>query len=99
MSAQRSVTFSLFQDYAVIESSTRALIINLNTKIIYLSSFSDGKLTEQQLIDNLEKKHLLGKIGNPKNVAEFAYYITQNDFINGSNLIMDGGACIKLSTE
>lgn len=46
MSAQRSVTFSLFQDYAVIESSARALIINLNTKIIYLSSFSDGKLTE-----------------------------------------------------
>ena len=46
MSAQRSVTFSLFQDYVVIESSARALIINLNTKIIYLSSFSDGKLTE-----------------------------------------------------
>jgi hypothetical protein len=60
---------------------------------------SDGILTEKELIDNLEKKHLLGKIGNPKNVAEFAYYITQNDFINGSNMIMDGGACIKLSTE
>lgn len=46
MSAQRSVTFSLFQDYAIIGSSAGVLIINLNTKIIYLSSFSDGKLTE-----------------------------------------------------
>ena len=46
MSVQRSVTFSLFQDYAIIGSSAGVLIINLNTKIIYLSSFSDGKLTE-----------------------------------------------------
>ena len=60
---------------------------------------SEDNLTEHDLIQNLEKKHLLGKIGKPKNVAEFAYYLTQNDFINGSNLIMDGGACIKLSTE
>ena len=46
MSAQRSVTVTLFQDYAVIGSSARALIMNLNAKIIYLSSFSDGKFTE-----------------------------------------------------
>ena len=60
---------------------------------------SEDNLSEIELIKKLGEKHLLGKIGKPKNVAEFAYYLTQNDFINGSNLIMDGGACIKLSTE
>jgi len=56
-------------------------------------------LSEDELLNNLEKKHLLGKIGSPKNIADFTYFITENEFINGSNLLIDGGASIKLSTE
>ena len=58
-----------------------------------------NNLSEEELINRLGSKHLLGKIGDPYNVADFVYYIIQNEFINGSNLIMDGGASIKLSTE
>jgi CMP-N-acetylneuraminic acid synthetase/NAD(P)-dependent dehydrogenase (short-subunit alcohol dehydrogenase family) len=57
----------------------------------------DGDENEQ--INNLSKKHLLGNIGTPQNVSEFVYYIISNNFMTGANYIMDGGASIKLSTE
>ena len=50
-------------------------------------------------LQTLSESHILGKIGTPENVAEFIYYIINNNFITGSNLIIDGGATIKLSTE
>lgn len=55
--------------------------------------------SEDNKIKYLASKHILGSIGSPRNVSEFVYYITSNDFITGSNFIMDGGASIKLSTE
>ena len=54
---------------------------------------------EISLIRNLGSKHLLGKIGTPENIADIVYYITNNKFLTGSNIIIDGGATIKLSTE
>ncbi len=58
-----------------------------------------GDGDSNDLVNNLGKKHLLGKLGSPDNVANFVYYILHNYFLTGSNLIMDGGATIKLSTE
>ena len=58
-----------------------------------------GDGDSNNLVNNLGKKHLLGKIGSPDNVANFVYYILQNNFLTGSNIIMDGGASIFLSTE
>lgn len=58
-----------------------------------------GKGTEEQLFNTLEYKHLLGKIGTPNNIANLVYYILSNNFLTGSNIIIDGGATIKLSTE
>ena len=58
-----------------------------------------GNGTSEDMVNNLAAKHLLKQIGDPCNVAEFVYYIISNKFINGSNLIMDGGATIRLSTE
>jgi CMP-N-acetylneuraminic acid synthetase/NAD(P)-dependent dehydrogenase (short-subunit alcohol dehydrogenase family) len=57
----------------------------------------EGNITE--LLNNLANKHLLGKIGNPSEVADLVISILNNEFINGSNFIIDGGASIKLSTE
>jgi NAD(P)-dependent dehydrogenase (short-subunit alcohol dehydrogenase family) len=58
-----------------------------------------GNITK--LIDNLAKMHLLKRVGSPKDIANFVHFISdnKNSFINGSNLIIDGGAHIKLSTE
>lgn len=58
-----------------------------------------GNGDENSMIHNLSSKHLLGEIGTSDNVAEFVYYVISNKFITGSNLIMDGGASIRLSTE
>ena len=60
-----------------------------------------NKLLEDQneQINILSNKHILGDIGTPQNVSEFVYYIISNNFMTGSNYIMDGGASIKLSTE
>lgn len=58
-----------------------------------------GNGDENKLINTLESKHLLGKIGNPDNIANLVYYVINNNFLTGSNLIIDGGATIKLSTE
>ena len=58
-----------------------------------------GNGNENEQINILSKKHILGNIGTPQNVSEFVYYIISNNFMTGSNYIMDGGASIKLSTE
>jgi NAD(P)-dependent dehydrogenase (short-subunit alcohol dehydrogenase family) len=54
------------------------------------------------LVNNLGELHLLGKVGNVDEIAEFVYFVSNDDngrFINGANLLIDGGASIKLSTE
>ena len=58
-----------------------------------------GNGHEDIMVENLSNKHILGRIGTSKNVAEFVYYLISNQFITGSNLVMDGGASICLSTE
>lgn len=61
-----------------------------------------GSGSEVELIDNLGKKHLLGRVGKPNEIAnliEFVANKNNGEFINGANILIDGGACIKLSTE
>ena len=60
---------------------------------------SRGHCGDKNVLDKIKNKHLLKNIGEPKDVAELCFYITKNNFITGSNIIMDGGASIKLSTE
>lgn len=51
-------------------------------------------------LEKMNQSHLLGKIGQPTDVAELAYFMTtQGNFITGANYLIDGGASIKLSTE
>ncbi len=54
------------------------------------------------LVRKLGEKHLLGNVGKPFEIANIVEFIANNDngeFINGSNILIDGGASIKLSTE
>lgn len=73
--------------------------IDFNKVEIFLVSKSYLIRNENDQVNNLSNKHLLGKIWTPKNVSEFVYYIISNTFITGANYIMDGGASIRLSTE
>jgi NAD(P)-dependent dehydrogenase (short-subunit alcohol dehydrogenase family)/CMP-N-acetylneuraminic acid synthetase len=58
-----------------------------------------GKGDINNRLEKLSKSHLMGNIGTPENVADTVLYIVNNNFVNGINLVMDGGASIKLSTE
>ena len=61
----------------------------------------DGKNTDE-LVYKLGKKHLFEKVGQPNEIANVVEFIANSnncEFINGSNIIIDGGASIKLSTE
>lgn len=67
-----------------------------------LSRGHAGCGTSDELIENLGKSHLLKKVGMPYEIANLVEFVADNKngkFINGTNLIIDGGACIKLSTE
>lgn len=57
-----------------------------------------GKGSEQDSVDNLADKHILKRIGYPKEIADIVHYITQKN-MTGSNVVVDGGTTIKLSTE
>ena len=73
----------------------------INTKMLRsgLMRGHVGKGNENDQLNKLSSKHLLGSVGTPENVSEFVYYLVSNNFITGANYIMDGGASIKLSTE
>jgi NAD(P)-dependent dehydrogenase (short-subunit alcohol dehydrogenase family) len=55
-----------------------------------------------KLLEQLERRHPLGRIGKPKEVAEAVLFLCDNkrsSFITGQLLVVDGGALARLSTE
>lgn len=60
------------------------------------------ELTDNDLIDNLGKQHLMGKVGRTDHISKMILFLADNKrsgFTTGSNVVVDGGATIKLSTE
>lgn len=69
---------------------------------INTSMLKDGLKREGMTLKQMKKKHMLGKIGKPEEIANLVYYLSdrkKSGFIIGQNLIIDGGASIRLSTE
>ncbi len=53
-------------------------------------------------LDNLARKTVNGRIGQPTEIAQSIYFLADNDqssFMTGQALIVDGGATARLSTE
>ena len=49
-----------------------------------------------------KEKHILGDIGKPIEIAKLVEFIANDNngrFLNGSNIIIDGGVSARLSTE
>ncbi|MDY6846733.1 MAG: SDR family oxidoreductase [Chloroflexota bacterium] len=60
----------------------------------------DGDLTER--LQNLARKTVNGRIGQPEEIAKAIYFLadnTQSSFMTGQALVVDGGATARLSTE
>jgi len=61
-----------------------------------------GDHSETELVEILGSKHILGRIGEPVDIAEMVYFLADKNksgFITGQSFYVDGGATIKLSTE
>jgi len=60
----------------------------------------DGDLIER--LENLARKTVNGRIGQPEEIARAIYFLadnTQSSFMTGQALVVDGGATARLSTE
>jgi NAD(P)-dependent dehydrogenase (short-subunit alcohol dehydrogenase family) len=56
----------------------------------------------QERLDNLARKTVNGRVGQPEEIASAIYFLADNDqssFMTGQALIVDGGATARLSTE
>jgi len=59
-----------------------------------------GDLTD--CLENLARKTVNGRIGQPEEIAKAIYFLadnTQSSFMTGQALVVDGGATARLSTE
>ncbi len=56
----------------------------------------------QERLDNLARKTVNGRVGQPVEIARAIYFLADNDqssFMTGQALVIDGGATARLSTE
>ena len=61
-----------------------------------------GNDTIKIRLENLGKKHCIGRIGEPEEIAEVILFLSDNNrssYIVGQSIVVDGGATIQLSTE
>lgn len=61
-----------------------------------------GGSTLNDRLENLARKTVNGRVGQPEEIARTIYFLadsTQSSFITGQALIVDGGATARLSTE
>ncbi|MBE9143972.1 SDR family NAD(P)-dependent oxidoreductase [Planktothrix mougeotii] len=69
------------------------------------SGLSRGHLQADNVVELLEKlgsKHVMGRVGQPQEIAEAIYFLADNNrssFMTGQALVVDGGATCRLSTE
>jgi len=61
-----------------------------------------GQGNMQERLDNLARKTVNGKVGQPEEIAHAIYFLADNEqssFMTGQALVVDGGATARLSTE
>lgn len=63
---------------------------------------TSAKIDMNKLVEDIGNKSLVGRVGQPKDIAETVYFLADSDKsgnITGTNLLVDGGVSIKLSSE
>jgi NAD(P)-dependent dehydrogenase (short-subunit alcohol dehydrogenase family) len=80
---------------------THALAASFSEERIKVNSISPGWI-ETKDYENLRKvdhdQHLSKRVGTPADIAKACFYLTdpENDFITGSNIVVDGGMTRKM---
>ncbi|MBE6052592.1 MAG: SDR family oxidoreductase [Clostridium sartagoforme] len=85
-------------------SLTNSLVVSLHNTPITVNAISPGWIQ----VDNYENlrsidhsQHPSGRVGKPKDILKACLYLCDedNDFINGANLVIDGGMTKKMIYE
>ncbi|MDF2634799.1 MAG: putative oxidoreductase [Pelosinus sp.] len=84
-----------------IVSLTHALAISCSNKNIIINSISPGWIENNNydaLTEGDHSQHPSGRVGKPEDIARACLFLTDenNDFINGENLVIDGGMTKKM---
>ena len=83
---------------------THALAASLQEKGITVNSISPGWIQTEDYDELREKDHLQhwsNRVGKPEDIAKACLYLSDpdNDFINGQDLVIDGGMTRKMIYE
>ncbi|WFD09419.1 SDR family oxidoreductase [Tepidibacter hydrothermalis] len=84
-----------------IVSLTHALAISLSQENITVNCISPGWIQNNnysELTNKDHKQHPSSRVGKPEDIARTCLFLTdeKNDFINGENIIIDGGMTKKM---
>jgi NAD(P)-dependent dehydrogenase (short-subunit alcohol dehydrogenase family) len=74
----------------------------INTPMLMDGLKRNKDKTVEENKKTLESKHPCNFIGNPNDISEMCLFLSDNNksrYIYGQNIVIDGGATIKLSTE
>jgi NAD(P)-dependent dehydrogenase (short-subunit alcohol dehydrogenase family) len=81
---------------------THALAASYSKDRIRVNCISPGWIETgdySKLRDTDHSQHFSGRVGKPFDIAEACLYLVKNDFINGTNLTIDGGMTRKMIYE
>lgn len=87
-----------------IVSLTNSLVVSLYNTPITVNAISPGWIqvdNYKELRDIDHSQHPSGRVGKPKDILKACLYLCDedNDFINGANLVIDGGMTKKMIYE
>ena len=85
-------------------ADTHALAASFAPDHINVNCISPGWIETgdyNQLRDIDHKQHFSGRVGKPEDIARACIFLTEvsNDFITGSNMVIDGGMTRKMIYE
>ena len=83
-----------------IVSLTNTMAISLSDTPITVNAISPGwiKVDDYELSELDKKQHPSGRVGIPRDIVNACLFLTnkENDFVNGANIIVDGGMTKKM---
>ena len=81
-------------------SLTNTMAISLSETPITVNAISPGwiQVGEYELSEVDKKQHPSGRVGIPRDIVNACLFLTneENDFVNGANIIVDGGMTKKM---
>ncbi|RTR36143.1 SDR family oxidoreductase [Robertmurraya yapensis] len=81
---------------------THALAASLSEDRITVNAISPGWIETGdygQLSERDHAQHFSKRVGKPEDIARGCMYLTENDFVTGENLVIDGGMTRKMIYE